>query len=78
MEIKENYLRELGFTDFVHLQVAERDEKERMAWMQVVNDEIIMIRVVLINNKWVVEYVSPDKYSSDLTTINDVIKFIKS
>lgn len=78
MNLEYNYLRELGFNDFVHLRKTERDGRKRMAWMQIIDEEILTIRIVLINNEWFVDYVNPDKHTKQIVTINDAIEFIKS
>jgi len=49
MYLDDNYFNELGFVEFIHLRKTDRDGKKRMAWMQVVNNEIITIRIALVN-----------------------------
>jgi hypothetical protein len=73
---EDGYLREMGFTDFIHLRKTQRDRIKRMAWMQIVNEEIVTLRIAFVNKKWVIDYISPEKYIKKLETINEAIKFI--
>ena len=46
--INDDYLKELGFVDFVHLDKKKDDGQRRMAWLHLVDGEITAIRIVLI------------------------------
>jgi hypothetical protein len=74
MEIQEDQLRELGFSEFMHLQKSKRDLFKRLVWMQVVENEIITIRVKLVGTQWLIDYVNPPK---NITNISEAIKFIQ-
>lgn len=76
MEFTEEYLTKLGFTDFIHLKMADRDGQKRMSWMGVINNEIVAVRVALIDNRWLIDYISPMSYSTKFNTLEDVVDFI--
>jgi hypothetical protein len=78
MDLSYDYLQNLGFRDFIHLRRADRDGAKRMSWMQIINEEIVTIRIIFINNLWGIEYVNPNKYFKKLNTIDAVINFIST
>jgi len=78
MEIAQEYLTKLGFTDFIHLKKSDRDGQKRMSWMNVINNEIVAVRIILIDNKWLIDYISPMSYSTRFNTLEDVVDFINS
>ena len=79
MNISEDYLKELGFVGgFVHLRKEDRDGKERLNWFGIVNDKIVTIRLVLHENNWEIDYLSPKDELNKLTDINDVVNYIET
>ncbi|MBK7883794.1 MAG: hypothetical protein IPJ81_08330 [Chitinophagaceae bacterium] len=64
IELEEKHFKELGFVNFVPLHKADYDGIKRLAWMQVFDNEIITIRITHVNNDWIIDYVSPEKYNS--------------
>ena len=78
MSIEYDSLYKLGFTDFIHLKEADRDGQKRMVWMQVIDNEIVTFRIVLTDNKWIIDYVSPNRYSGLFNRTEDLVEYIKS
>lgn len=76
MKITYDYLKEIGFRDFSFLNAEENDANVRLCWMGIINDEIITIRIVLINDVWSIDYISPKKHSNELNNLKLVIEFL--
>ena len=76
MDSIEKKLKALGFVNFKHPSPSDRDDKKRLCWLQIVNWEIVTIRVVYSNNGWVPDYIKPEKYLEKLQTLEAIISFV--
>lgn len=51
----ETKLNELGFTNFEHLRENMRDGKHRKAWSGVYKEKMIILRVIKVDDKWLLD-----------------------
>jgi hypothetical protein len=83
-KIMENELKELGFTDFIHLRKSKRDGIKRKVWSGEYKNDLIVIIVEETGGEWKLKKIdyepckpAIDELMKNKNDLNSLILFIK-